>query len=38
MKQFTLRNAAGSERQVCSAKEMAFLAATGWRIIEVRWV
>jgi len=35
---YTLRNAAGDERKVCSTKELVRLAATGWRVVESRWM
>jgi hypothetical protein len=38
MKQFTMRDAAGNERQVCSTKEMAYLAARGYKVISVGWL
>lgn len=38
MKIYTLRNAAGDKREVASVKEMAYLAARGYTVVQVGWL
>lgn len=38
MKRFTLRDAAGNERQAHGTKEMAYLVVRGFRVVSWDWL